>query len=78
MAYQWMGMTVLLLLSIVATPGLAREDAAALAKVAQNPLADRVSLPLENTVNQDVAGSKEAQNVLDAKLIYRRAPETPL
>jgi hypothetical protein len=49
-----------------ATPLSAQEqDAAALAKAAQNPIADMISLPLQNNTNFDVGPLKQTQNVLN-------------
>ncbi len=41
------------------------QDAAALAKAAQNPVADMISLPLQNNTNFDVGPLKQTQNVLN-------------
>jgi hypothetical protein len=40
-------------------------DAAALAKAAQNPIADMISLPLQNNTNFDVGPLKKTQNILN-------------
>ncbi|HEY5928903.1 MAG TPA: hypothetical protein VIU02_01200, partial [Burkholderiales bacterium] len=40
-------------------------DAAALAKAAQNPIADMISLPFQNNTNFDVGPLKKTQNILN-------------
>ncbi len=56
---------------LVATPLSAQEsDAAALAKAAQNPIADMISLPLQNNTNLNVGPEEETQNVLNIQPVY--------
>ena len=45
-------------------------DAAALAKTAQNPIADMISLPLQNNTNFDVGPQRETQNILNVQPVY--------
>ena len=52
--------------SLAATPLSAQEgDAAALAKAAQNPIADMISLPFQNNTNFDVGPLEKTQDVLN-------------
>jgi hypothetical protein len=51
---------------LAATPSSAQEnDAAALAKAAQNPIADMISLPFQNNTNFDVGPLEKSQDVLN-------------
>ena len=45
-------------------------DAAALAKAAQNPIADMISLPFQNNTNFDVGPEKKTQNILNIQPVY--------
>jgi hypothetical protein len=52
-----------------ATPLSAHEsDAAALAKAAQNPIADMISLPLQNNTNFEFGPEEKTQDVLTFSL----------
>jgi len=54
-----------------ATPVRAQgNDAAALAKAAQNPIADMISLPLQNNTNFDFGPLKKTQNILNIQPVY--------
>ena len=51
---------------LAATPLSAQEsDAAALAKAAQNPIADMISLPFQNNTNFDVGPLEKTQDILN-------------
>lgn len=43
----------------------ASQDAASLAQAAQNPIADMISLPLQNNINFNVGPENKAQNILN-------------
>ena len=45
-------------------------DAESLAKAAQNPIADMVSLPLQNNTNFDFGPLKKTQNILNIQPVY--------
>ena len=55
---------------LAAAPLSAQErDAAALAKAAQNPIADMISLPFQNNTNVDVGPLEKTQDVLNIELV---------
>ena len=45
-------------------------DAESLAKAAQNPIADMISLPLQNNTNFDFGPLKKTQNILNIQPVY--------
>lgn len=49
---------------------LAQEDAAALAKAAQNPIADMISLPLQYNANFKTGPLEKTQSVLNIQPVY--------
>jgi hypothetical protein len=56
---------------LTAPPSSAQEKGAAeLAKAAQNPIADMISLPFQNNTNFDVGPLKKTQNVLNIQPVY--------
>ena len=64
-------LVVSLTAALLATPASAQQsDAAALAKAVQNPIADMISLPLQNNVNFDVGPQKKTQNILNIQPVY--------
>ena len=46
------------------------QDAAELAKAAQNPIADMISLPFQNNTNFNVGPEKKTQNILNIQPVY--------
>src|SRR5688572_28326198 len=56
---------------LAAAPLSAQEnDAAALAKAAQNPIADMISLPFQNNTNFDVGPLEKTQDVLNIQPVW--------
>ena len=56
---------------LTATPVSAQDsDAAALAKAAQNPIADMISLPFQNNTNFDVGPLDKTQNILNIQPVW--------
>jgi len=55
--------------AMLAAPSWA-QDAAELAKAAQNPIADMISLPFQNNTNFDVGPEKKTQNILNIQPVY--------
>jgi len=49
---------------------LSKEDAKALAKAAQNPIASMISLPLQNNINTGIGPNDETQNILNIQPVY--------
>jgi hypothetical protein len=56
--------------ALLAGPALAQHDAASLAKAAQNPIADMISLPFQNNTNFNAGPEKRTQNVLNIQPVY--------
>ena len=46
------------------------EDKAELAKAAQNPIANMISLPLQNNINTGIGPDDETQNILNIQPVY--------
>lgn len=60
-----------LVATITASPSSAQDQgAAALAKAAQNPIADMISLPLQSNTNFDVGPLKKTQEILNIQPVY--------
>ena len=55
--------------ALAASPASA-QDAAALAKAAQNPIADMISLPFQSNTNFDVGPLKKTQEILNIQPVY--------
>ena len=56
---------------LTAAPSSAQQKGAAeLAKAAQNPIADMISLPFQNNTNFDVGPLKKTQNILNIQPVY--------
>ena len=55
--------------AVLAAPVQA-QDSAALAKAAQNPIADMISMPFQNNTNFDVGPEKKTQNILNIQPVY--------
>jgi hypothetical protein len=64
--------TMFLTMALLATaPSSAQEsNNTQLAKAAQNPIADMISLPFQNNTNFDVGPREETQNVLNIQPVY--------
>jgi hypothetical protein len=56
-------------LALAATPA-SSQDAAALAKAAQNPIADMISLPFQSNTNFDVGPLEKTQEILNIQPVY--------
>jgi len=63
------GMVACVLATLAASPASA-QDAAALAKAAQNPIADMISLPFQSNTNFDFGPLKKTQEVLNIQPVY--------
>lgn len=61
----------LLVLLVLPAAGLAQDgDAASLAKAAQNPVADMISVPFQNNTNFDTGPLEKTQNILNIQPVY--------
>ncbi|MFC1760834.1 neuromedin U [Planctomycetota bacterium] len=63
-------MSILVLLAVTAAGAQDRKDTTELAKTAQNPVADLVSLPVQYDINGEVAGTEQYQSVFNIQGIY--------
>jgi len=65
------GAIACVLATLAASPASAQDQgAAALAKAAQNPIADMISLPLQSNTNFDVGPLKKTQEILNIQPVY--------
>jgi hypothetical protein len=61
----WMAMTALTAAALVAAPAHAEMSAEELAKLAQNPIGNLVSVPFQNNTNLNAGPEKGTQNILN-------------
>jgi hypothetical protein len=64
------GSGVLAIVAVCALPVHAQQSDEALAKAAQNPIGDMISLPFQNNTNFNAGPKKQTQNVLNIQPVY--------
>jgi len=63
-------LTSMLVLSIVVSTSSFSQSAEELAKAAQNPIANMISVPLQNNTNRGIGSNDATQNILNVQPVY--------
>ena len=68
--FQRLTVRVALAFAMFSAPTIHAQDATALAKAAQNPLAKMISVPFQNNINFETGPFEKTQNVLNIQPVY--------
>jgi hypothetical protein len=67
---KWLGATLCAAMLVAAVPAQAEMSAEELAKLAQNPVGNLISVPFQNNTNLNVGPEKGTQNILNIQPVY--------
>ena len=67
---KWLAATLCAAMLVAAAPARAELSAEELAKLAQNPIGNLISVPFQNNTNLNVGPEKGTQNILNIQPVY--------